>query len=193
MNRNQVLPQVVLSGEPSALRKVDFCAPQTYQGKGFLPIEALPRVAEEVSEIAKEDGFSWSLQSHFSHSPGSEPNPILDLDIAGKLHLICQRCLKPFVAELAESRQFLLLASEAEADAYPIEDDELEPLVASQHFNLLETIEDEILLSLPLIPKHPVGACQAYLPLGDANETELSITEKRENPFNVLKNIKKSS
>jgi uncharacterized protein len=193
MNRNQVLPQVVLSGEPNALRKVDFCAPQTYQGKGFLPIEALSRVAEEVSEIAKEDGFSWSIQTHFTHSPGSEPNPILDLTLNGELHLICQRCLKPYVAQLAENRQFLLLASEAEADAYPIEDDELEPLVASQHFNLLETIEDEILLSLPLIPKHPDGACQAHLTSGDANETELSPTEKRENPFNILKNMKKSS
>ncbi|MBT8558989.1 DUF177 domain-containing protein [Polynucleobacter paneuropaeus] len=193
MNRNQVLPQVVLSGEPSSLRKIDFCAPQTYQGKGFLPIEALPRVAEEVSEVAKGDGFDWTIQSHFTHSPGSDPNPILDLSLNGELHLVCQRCLKPFLAHLAENRQFLLMASEAEADAYPIEDDELEPLVASQHFNLLETIEDEILLSLPLIPKHPDGACSAHLSFVDANETELSPTEKRENPFNILKNMKKSS
>ena len=193
MNRNQVLPQVVLSGEPSSLRKIDFCAPQTYQGKGFLPIEALPRVAEEVSEVAKGDGFDWTIQSHFTHSPGSDPNPILDLSLNGELHLVCQRCLKPFLAHLAENRQFLLMASEAEADAYPIEDDELEPLVASQHFNLLETIEDEILLSLPLIPKHLDGACSAHLSSVDANETELSPTEKRENPFNILKNMKKSS
>jgi uncharacterized protein len=193
MNRNQVLPQVVLSGEPSSLRKIDFCALQTYQGKGFLPIEALPRVAEEVSEVAKGDGFDWTIQSHFTHSPGSDSNPILDLSLNGELHLVCQRCLKPFLAHLAENRQFLLMASEAEADAYPIEDDELEPLVASQHFNLLETIEDEILLSLPLIPKHPDGACSAHLSSVDANETELSPTEKRENPFNILKNMKKSS
>ena len=193
MNRNQVLPQVVLSSEPNALRKIDFCAPQTYQGSGFLPIKALARVAKEVSEIAEGDGFTWSVQSRFTHSPGSEPNPILDLSLNGKLHLICQRCLKPFALDLVEKRQFLLLASEADADAYPIEDDELEPLVASQHFDLLETIEDEILLSLPLIPKHPEGVCQAHLSYGDANETEGGPAEKRENPFNILKNMKKSS
>ena len=51
MNRNQVLPQVQLSAEPSALKRVDFCAPQTYRGAGFLSIPEMPRVAKEASAV----------------------------------------------------------------------------------------------------------------------------------------------
>ncbi len=162
MNRNQVLPQVDLSAEPSALKKVDFCAPQTYRGTGFLTIDQLPRLAQEASVVLKGDGFEWDVQSHFEDSPGSEPLQTLDLGLKGRIHLICQRCLQDCAVDLAEKRRFVLLATEDLADDYPIEDEEREALVASQYFNLLETIEDEILLSLPLIPKHPEGFCEPH-------------------------------
>jgi uncharacterized protein len=74
-----------------------------------------------------------------------------------------------------------------------MEDDALEPLVASSQFDLLATIEDEILLSLPLIPKHPEGACEAANP-GSGADDPLSHGEtlkKPDNPFNILKNMKK--
>ena len=162
MNRNQVLPQVQLSAEAIALKKVDFCAPQTYQGAGFLAIIDMPRLAREVASINPGDGFAWEMETHFEDSPGSEPLQILDLVLNGRLHLVCQRCLQDCAVDLEEKRRFVLVASEAEADNYPLEDEEQEPLVASQHFNLLETIEDEVLLSLPLIPKHPEGFCEPH-------------------------------
>jgi uncharacterized protein len=191
MNRNQVLPQVELSAEPSALKKVDFCAPQTYRGTGFLTIDQLPRLVQEASVVLKGDGFEWDVQSHFEDSPGSEPLQTLDLGLKGLIHLICQRCMQDCAVDLAEKRRFVLLATEDLADDYPIEDEEREALVASQHFNLLETIEDEILLSLPLIPKHPEGFCEPQASsFGDEGEEDT--LEKSENPFNILKNMKKN-
>lgn len=191
MNRNQVLPQVELSAEPSALKKVDFCASQTYRGSGFLGIEQLPRLAKEASVVLRGDGFEWDVQSHFEESPGSEPLQILDLGLKGRIHLICQRCLQDCAVDLAEKRRYVLLATEELADDYPIDDEECEALVASQHFNLLETIEDEVLLSLPLIPKHPEGFCEPHASsFGDDGEHET--LEKPENPFNILKNMKKN-
>jgi uncharacterized protein len=191
MNRNQVLPQVQLLAEPSALKKVDFCAPQTYQGTGFLSITDLPRLAEEASVVLKGDGFHWIIQTHFEDSPGSESLQTMDLGLKGHIHLICQRCSQDCAVDLDEKRRFLLLATEQDADDYPVEDEEREALVASQHFNLLETIEDEILLSLPLIPKHPEGVCEPHASSfgGDAEE---GLSEKPENPFNILKNMKKN-
>jgi uncharacterized protein len=191
MNRNQVLPQVELSAEPSALKKVDFCAPQTYHGAGFLSIHELPRLAKEASVVLKGDGFEWEIQSCFEDSPGSEPLQTLNLGLKGRIHLICQRCLLDCAVDLAEKRRFVLLATEDLADDYPIEDEDCEALVASQHFNLLETIEDEVLLSLPLIPKHPESFCEPHaLSFGD--EEEEGPSEKPENPFNILKNMKKN-
>jgi len=191
MNRNQVLPQVQLSAELSALKKVDLCSPQTYQGGGFLSISDLPRLAEEASVIHAGDGFDWQMRTHFEDSPGSEPRQILDLGLNGRLHLICQRCLQDCAVNLAETRRFVLVASEVEADDYPMEDEEQEPLVASQHFNLLETIEDEILLSLPLIPKHPDGFCEPHASSFGVEERD-EASGKPENPFKVLKNMKKN-
>ena len=192
MNRNQVLPQVQLSAEAIALKKVDFCAPQTYRGAGFLAITDMPRLAREVASINPGDGFAWQMETHFEDSPGSEPLQILDLVLNGRLHLVCQCCLQDCAIDLDEKRRFILVASEAEADAYPLEDEEQEPLVASQHFNLLETMEDEVLLSLPLIPKHPEGFCEPHATVFGLEDEDGALDE-RENPFNALKNMKKNS
>ena len=192
MNRNQVLPQVQLSAEAIALNKVDFCAPQTYRGAGFLAITDMPRLAKEVASINPGDGFAWQMETHFEDSPGSEPLQILDLVLNGRLHLVCQSCLQDCAIDLDEKRRFILVASEAEADAYPLEDEEQEPLVASQHFNLLETMEDEVLLSLPLIPKHPEGFCEPHATVFGLEDEDGALDE-RENPFNALKNMKKNS
>jgi len=191
MNRNQVLPQVHLSAELSALKKVDLCAPQTYQGGGFLSISALPRLAEEASVIHSGDGFDWQMRTHFEDFSGSKPRQTLDIGLNGRLHLVCQRCLQDCAVNLVETRRFVLVASEVEADDYPMEDEEQEPLVASQHFNLLETIEDEILLSLPLIPKHPDGFCEPYASSFGVEDADVA-SGKPENPFKVLKNMKKN-
>ena len=191
MNRNQVLPQVELSAEPSALKRVDFCAPQSYKGAGFLSMSDIPRVAQEASTVNLADGFNWLAETYFEDSPGSEPHQILELALKGRLHLVCQRCLQDCAVELDEKRRFILVLTDSEADEYPLEDEEQEPLVVNQHFNLLETMEDEVLLSLPLIPKHPDGFCEPHKStFGDEADEELS--NERENPFNILKNMKKN-
>jgi uncharacterized protein len=193
MNRNQVLPQVELSADLNALRRVDFCAAHAYKGEGFLDIQALPRVAEAVASVETGDGFNWQVDTYFVDSPGSAPKQMLDLGLKGRLHLVCQRCLQECALDVEENRHFFFVASEADAEAYPMEDDQLEPLVASQQYDLLETIEDEILLSLPLIPKHPEGVCEAHSVSLGGIEGGLDASEKLENPFNILKNMKKNS
>jgi uncharacterized protein len=193
MNRNQVLPQVELSSDVGSLRKVDLCAHQAYKGYGFLGIRDLPRVAGGASTVETGDGFHWKLETYFEKSPGSEPRQFMNLDLKGQIRLVCQRCLKDCPVELSEGRRFALVGSEDEANAFPIEDDQQEPLVASQHFDVLETIEDEILLSLPLIPKHPEGVCEAHASTFGADAGGSGALETRENPFNILKNMKKNS
>ena len=117
----------------------------------------------------------------------------MNLGLKGQMHLICQRCMQPCPAQVDESRQFVFLANEALADAFPMENDALEPLVMDSQFDLLGTIEDEILLSLPLIPKHPEGVCEpAALGSGvDDSVNQDETLKKPDNPFNILKNMKK--
>jgi uncharacterized protein len=192
MNRNQVLPQVELSADPGALRRIDFCAPQPYQGAGFLEISELPRLAEEASSVEPGDGFDWQIKTYFVDSPGSEPRQMLELGLKGRIHLVCQSCLQDCGLDLTQESRFVMVATEAEADAFPMEDDQQEPLVASQHFDLLGLIEDEVLLSLPLIPKHPEGLCQPQVASFGGGGEAAEPSEKPQNPFNILKNMKKN-
>jgi uncharacterized protein len=193
MNRNPVLPSLTLPTEPKALRSVDLLVPQTYSGQGFLALDALPRVALEAAACATDDGFAWAVNTFFDGVAGGEPHLKMNLSLMGQMHLICQRCMQPCLVEIKESRQFVFFANEALADAFPMEDDALEPLVASSQFDLLGTIEDEILLSLPLIPKHPEGMCEPAT-LGSGADDLMNQGEtlkKPDNPFNILKNMKK--
>jgi uncharacterized protein len=116
----------------------------------------------------------------------------MDLEVRGRIHVVCQSCLQDCGLDLVQKSRFVLVASEAEADAFPIEDDVQEPLVASQQFDLLGLIEDEILLSLPLIPKHPEGTCQPHASTFGRGEAVSDDLEKPQNPFNILKNMKKN-
>jgi uncharacterized protein len=193
MNRNPVLPSLTLPTEPKALRSVDLLASQTYSGQGFLALDALPRVALEAATSAADDGFAWAVNTFFDGVTGGEPRLKMNLSLKGQMHLICQRCMQPCLVQIEESRQFVFLANEALADAFPMEDDALEPLVMDSQFDLLGTIEDEILLSLPLIPKHPEGVCEsAALGAGEGDLMNQGETAKKpDNPFNILKNIKK--
>jgi uncharacterized protein len=56
----------------------------------------------------------------------------------------------------------------------------------------LELIEDEVLLSLPLIPKHPEGVCKPHASSFGESENVAEASEKPQNPFNILKNMKKN-
>lgn len=193
MNRNPVLPSLILSAEPKSLGAVDLLVPQTYSGQGFLALSDLPRVALEAASVSEGDGFKWGVNTLFDGVTGGEPRLKMNLTLKGQIHQICQRCMQPCVVHLEESRQFVFLADESLADAFPMEEDALEPLVISSQFDLLGTIEDEILLSLPLIPKHQVGVCESAkgLDWAEGISTEDEVGKKPDNPFNVLKNIKK--
>ena len=193
MNRNPVLPSLTLPTDPKALRSIDLLVSQSYSGQGFFALDALPRVALEAATRSVDDGFAWAVNTFFDGVAGGQPRLKMNLSLKGQMQLICQRCMQPCLVQIDESRQFVFLANEALADAFPMEDDALEPLVMSSQFDLLGTIEDEILLSLPLIPKHPEGVCEPAA-LGSGADDTLNHGEtakKPDNPFNILKNMKK--
>jgi len=82
----------------------------------------------------------------------------LDVSISGEVGLTCQRCLgsMPYVVEV--ERTLYLARNEAELerlDALPDSD----AIQAGERLSLVELVEDEVLLSLPLAPMHAEGEC----------------------------------
>lgn len=82
--------------------------------------------------------------------------PWLRCEVAATVEVECQRCLQP-VAVTVDSDRLLYLAA-GEADAERIEavlaDEHIEVIVAGQSLDLASVIEDEVLLSLPVVPMH---------------------------------------
>ena len=100
----------------------------------------------------------------------------------------CQRCLGPVCAELQVDRAFRFVADEATAIAEDVETEE-DLLVLTRHLDLAELVEDELLLALPLVPRHDV--CPDPLPLTSSPADEAAEdAEVPPHPFAALAGLK---
>ena len=100
----------------------------------------------------------------------------------------CQRCLGPVEVPVSFAREFRFVASE-EVAAVEDEDSEEDVLVLSRDFDLLELVEDELLMALPVVPKHEVCPDAVKLQVADPDFVEEAA--EKPNPFAVLEQLKK--
>jgi len=154
------------------------------QRSGSILVADLPRLAEESANTIGE--LNWSLQG----GKDSLGHAQLKLAVAGAVQLMCQRCLTPFAFDIDSESILILAKNEENADEIEalLDDDEVDVVVGSKTFNIMDLIEDEVLLAIPQSPKHAV--CPD-LPLASATTTAAIEVEvgKKESPFAVLKKI----
>ena len=111
----------------------------------------------------------------------------LHLIASTELPVVCQRCLTPVIEPLDVDRWFRFVADEAAALA---EDDDCEEdlLALEPRPDLLDVLEDELLMALPLVPMH--DTCPIDAPaLAPASEPEQA--SERPHPFAALAGLKK--
>ncbi len=83
---------------------------------------------------------------------------ILQIIIEGEISLICQRCLGEYVYVL-NLKSDLFLVNDEEELSYLDDDESIEGILASSDMDIIELIEEEIILSLPISPRHKKGDC----------------------------------
>ncbi len=137
---------------------------------GTLDSSQLPRLSEmrctttglsyEVRGRTDADGRSWLLVA-----------------ASGALTLECQRCLGPVEFPLAFRSELLLAASGREID---VADDDIDRVLAGKAMDVCLLVEDEVLLALPMAPRH--GQC------GGASDGALT---GRPSPFAELAKLKR--
>lgn len=160
------------------------------QAAGAVRVSQLPRMLNEVPADAPDRDTLFTWQAEGSTQPelqddGTEAaQPYLRLALHGAAWLECQRCLTPYEQHFDVEATYRLVATEEEAEEFPLDEDELDVIVGSRQFDLVELIEEELLLSLPLVPKHDVcpqvheslvsGAAGEYAsdPSDDESESE---------------------
>ena len=104
--------------------------------------------------------------------------------------LECQRCGKPFEHQVHATYCFSPVRNDEQAEALP---EAYEPIEVDEfgEVDLLAMIEDEIILSLPVVPVHESEHCE----VSDADMVfgKLPAEVEKPNPFAVLASLKKST
>jgi uncharacterized protein len=200
----------ILHASEAALRQVDFKSGQTYQGEGSFSLQHFPRILSEiwsgsVEEVSKESpeqvGLDWQVATWLDDTAARHTAYRLRVKIRTALHLECQRCLEGFWQKIDISAQFVLLESHQEVEDFPIDNFVEDALLQSDTFDLMALIEDEVLLALPLVPKHSQGECTLFkssagaLVEADDKSKIVPIESQKghKNPFLGLKKLKLDS
>jgi DUF177 domain-containing protein len=118
-----------------------------------VPLAELPRLRAQVASVAGEAHG----RVHFRRMAGVA---VAELTLRGTARLVCQRCLGTMNVGVEAETQVGLIASEADAESVP---EELEPVLAPEgRISVAELVEEELLLTLPIVPLHAgaeAGAC----------------------------------
>ena len=153
---------------------------------GQSPLREYPRLLAEAHGRGPESPVTWSLNGEVRNPRHVAPQVWLHLKAGATLSLTCQRCLGPVDVPVAVDRSFRFVADEESAAA---EDDESEEdvLALSREFDVPALVEDELLMELPLAPRHET--CPPVHVVVEDEGFEGS-SARHENPFAVLGQLK---
>jgi uncharacterized protein len=154
--------------------------------EGHWPLTGFGRLLEGESQ--PEGVVSWTAQARLRTVRGGAPEVCLHLTANADVTRQCQRCLEPVLLPLRVDRGFVFAPDEASA-AQLDEHSEEDVLVLARSLDLHDLVEDELLLALPLVPRH--DACPQPLPSGAG--PGLGEPAEAKHPFAGLAALKRRS
>lgn len=153
---------------------------------GQWPLAGMKRLRDGLFEQA-DSAVNWSASGALLLASSAEPEVWLNLRADVVVTLQCQRCLQSVVQPLAVDRRLRFVRSEAEAERLDEASDD-DVLVLLPRLDLHELVEDELILALPLVPRHE-DACPEPLPMPI---DDLPDEEPAPNPFAALAALRNS-
>jgi uncharacterized protein len=116
--------------------------------------------------------------------------------------VLCQRCLQEMVLKLHCTLRLKVCSNEQELYDLPETEDGI--VMGEEGLNILDVIEDELILSLPLVPVHADVNCNAFLNAltqaeagtrgtdknSTTDEAQENAQKAKQNPFAVLAKLK---
>ncbi len=143
-----------------------------------LELSQLPRLVEAGARA----GTRVRAQLVFGSFDG---RTTIAVQVDGEVYLACQRCLRPCACGVDESALLAVIARDA--DEVP---GGYEPLLGdAERLSVVEVIEEQVLLGLPLVPMHETAAeCGAVVAALDEVGDEAAADEKQK-PFANLRQL----
>lgn len=145
------------------------------------------RLMAETQGSSVEPTMSWSAQGELRNPGLGQPEVWLHLRAQIVLPMTCQRCLGPVDVPIAVDRWFRFVADETTAAAQDDQSEE-DVLALSASFDLMELTEDELLMELPVAPRHEI--CPGPVKLAVADAAFEAASQPRDNPFALLQKLK---
>ena len=152
--------------------------------RGIILTADMPRLRDVVADVADE------VDVEVKFKKDEQGLTYFDGRLSCSASLLCQRCYDVFAHQINVSFCFSPVqgADKEEHDELP---DAYEPVEVDDHgeINLLQTFEDELILSLPIVALHAEEDCKVK-----ADKMSFGVIEpadERPNPFAVLKELKR--
>lgn len=144
----------------------------------IIPLLSFTRLADVLASV------EGRVDCRITGGVNESNQAYLALQLQSNLMLVCQRCMQPMAYQLDFQSRYLLVASESEMPAPEDDVGDDDYLLLDKQMRVMDLIEDEVLLALPIAPLHSEGACSAGITKGKDNTP---------NPFAKLAALKTNS
>ena len=130
------------------------------------------------------DSYQGSISADLRFSRDEQGRVLITGVIGAEVVMTCQRCLEQVVVRLDSEVSLCVVTDEAQAVQLPRPFDPV--VVDDEQINIIDLIEDELLLVLPVAAIH--DNCEP--PAMQKNAVSEAAVNQRESPFAVLKKLK---
>jgi uncharacterized protein len=148
------------------------------------PVASLERIADALVSPAGE------VEATFEFERLAEGLAGCQLEVSTAVRLRCQRCLEPFEQLLRSRTKLAFVGSDEEAGRVP---DGFEAVSAGDGWiDLRELVEDELLLSLPIVALHGGDTRCAASSRPAAEDSGEEAAARKQRPFAQLQDLLKN-
>jgi uncharacterized protein len=163
--------------------------------QGSWALSSLPRLHELQAAAVQVDGDpanTFSAQGKLLANAGGAPGIALRLQAQATVTLVCQRCLQALALQVGIDQRYRFVDDEETAAGLDADSDDDDFLALTPALDLCVLVEDELLMALPIVPRHddceiPIGAD------GGNDDGQEAIDDDAPNPFAVLAGLKSRS
>ncbi len=148
---------------------------------------AVSKLSQRLCDnLYSTDGY---VQIDWHFALDNKKHPTISGQIKSQLQMLCQRCLTP-VTTTVNTEIALVIFTEEPSQYEKIPPDYDVIILPNKPVSLLELIENELILAIPIVAKHEICPSNEFQIKDEFQAQNDDIAEPKVNPFSVLEKFK---